>query len=117
MEKYKAGDIIRVKKGDKSVIIDIQNDEALIFNITRRHPEKIKLSEIKEKINDPNCNVVIEKICGNISDKDVQKVCDDFEEELDETKQTLIETLKTQNTFLRDLVNTILSAAIKSEKN
>lgn len=113
MEKYKMGDVVRLNGGDEVIILETRKDEAKTFNVSKCHPEIIKLSEIKEKIDKPNYNVVVKKVHKTDVNEDVQKVCDDFEEELDETKEELIETLKVQNKFLMDMLNTMLNAAVK----
>ena len=108
MEKYKTGDVVKTKKGNKAIIVEIGKDhkEALIFDLTEMHPGKIKIADIKEKIDDPNCKVVIEKV--DESNSDVEKVCDDFEEKLDRTKDEIIEILKIQNKFLRDFILSVV---------
>lgn len=113
MNKYKMGDVVRLNGGDEVIILETKKDEAKAFNVSKCHPEIIKLSEIKEKIDNPDYKVVVKKMKKDETDEDVRKVCDDFEEALDETKEELIETLKVQNKFLMDMLNTMLNAAVK----
>lgn len=62
MNKYKVGDMVEIKKGDRAIIVDFENDEAIIFNLSKMHPGKIKVKDIKEKVCEPNCKVVVEKV-------------------------------------------------------
>lgn len=59
MEKLKVGNIVKTKKGQTCVIVDILDDEAIIFNITKMHPDKIKIKEIKEIIGEANCTTMV----------------------------------------------------------
>jgi len=59
MKKYQIGNIIKTKKGDKCIIIDIEEKEAFVFNLTEMEPEKIKLTDIKGKVGDANCTTVV----------------------------------------------------------
>jgi len=59
MEKYEIGDIIKTKAGDKCIIVDIEKNKAMVFNMSKMHPDKIKLNEIEEKMDEPNCTTVV----------------------------------------------------------
>ena len=59
MENLKIGKIVKTKKGDACVVVDILDDEAIIFNITKMHPDKIKIKEIKEIIGEANCSTMV----------------------------------------------------------
>jgi ribosomal protein L14E/L6E/L27E len=59
MENLKIGKIVKTKKGDACVVVDILDDEAIIFNITKMHPDKIKIKEIKEIIGEANCTTMV----------------------------------------------------------
>jgi hypothetical protein len=58
MENLKIGKIVKTKKGDTCVIVDILDDEAIIFNITKMEPDKIKTKDIKEIIGEANCTTM-----------------------------------------------------------
>lgn len=62
MNKYKVGDMVEIKKGDRAIIVDFENDEAIIFNLSKMHPGKIKVKDIQKKISEPNCKIVVEKV-------------------------------------------------------
>lgn len=59
MKKYQIGNVVETKDGDKCVIVDIKDKEAVVFSLSIMEPETIKLSEIKEKIADANCTTMI----------------------------------------------------------
>lgn len=116
MEKYKNGDLVKTNKRDKVVILDISKNEnkALIFNLSQMHPDIIKIKDIKEKIDDSNCKVIVNKVkISDEQDNDVQKVCDDFEEKLDETKDELVETLRDENSFLKKIITDVMGEVTK----
>ena len=58
MKNLKIGKIVKTKKGDTCVIVDILDDEAIIFNITKMEPDKIKTKDIKEIIGEANCTTM-----------------------------------------------------------
>lgn len=62
MNKYKVGDMVEIKKGDRAIIVDFENDEAIIFNLSKMHPGKIKVKDIQKTISEPNCKIVVEKV-------------------------------------------------------
>ena len=127
MEKYKMGDMIKTKKGDRAIIVDIIEDDekAIIFNLSKMHPGKIKIEDIKEKVNDPNCKVIVERIGINKNTKNeseddeeidedeetIETLIEELEEEKEkhqETKDELIITLKKEVNFIENLVNNII---------
>ena len=50
MKDLRVGKIVKTKKGHTCVVVDILDDEAIIFNITKMCPDKIKIKDIKEII-------------------------------------------------------------------
>lgn len=109
METYKMGDLIKTKRGDKAVIIDIleDNEKAIVFNLSKMHPDKINIKDIKEKVVDPDCKIVIEKVQIK-NDEDSETDTKEEIKEAQETKEELLDTLKTQNNFLRDLISSVI---------
>lgn len=97
MNKYKIGDMVELKKGDRAIIVDFENDEAIIFNLSKMHPGKIKVKDIQKKVCEPNCKVVVEKVNNH------QEENNDFEEKT-ETKDEMIEFLKEENRFLKECI-------------
>lgn len=87
MEKLKVGNIVKTKKGQTCVIVDILDDSAIIFNLTKMEPDKIKIKEVKEIIGEANCTTMV--VNGK---KVVEK---DTEVETEENKRT--ETIETDN--------------------
>jgi uncharacterized protein YkvS len=59
MKKYEIGNIVKTKKGDNCVIVDIIDDDAIIFNITKMRPDTINIKEIKEVIGKANCTTMV----------------------------------------------------------
>ena len=87
MEKLKVGNIVKTKKGQTCVIVDILDDSAIIFNLTKMEPDKIKIKEIKEIIGEANCTTMV------VNGKKVMEK--DTEVETEENKRT--ETIETDN--------------------
>lgn len=59
MKKYEIGNIVKTKKGDNCVIVDIIDDKAIIFNITKMKPDTIDIKEIKDVVGTANCTTMI----------------------------------------------------------
>ena len=87
MEKLKVGNIVKTKKGQTCVIVDILDDSAIIFNLTKMEPDKIKIKEVKEIIGEANCTTMV------VNGKKVMEK--DTEVETEENKRT--ETIETDN--------------------
>ena len=73
MKKYKSGDIIKTKKGDKCIILDIADDEAMIFNLSKVEPDTIKLNEIEKVVGKANHTTMIVNGKKVKSDNDEEK--------------------------------------------
>ena len=126
MKKYKMGDMIKTRKGDEAVILELKDDgeKAIIFNLSKMRPMKIDTDDIKEIVNNPKCNVVVERIDINKTNKEHEEDADEIDddeaietllEELEEekekhqeTKDELILTLKSEVNFIESLVNNII---------
>ena len=79
MEKLKVGNIVKTKKGQTCVIVDILDDSAIIFNLTKMEPDKIKIKEIKEIIGEANCTTMV--VNGKkVMEKDIEVETDEVEE-------------------------------------
>lgn len=76
MNKYKVGDMVEIKKGDRAIIVDFENDEAIIFNLSKMHPGKIEVKDIKKKVCEPNCKVVVEKV--NVKEESTESEQEDL---------------------------------------
>lgn len=87
MEKLKVGNIVKTKKGQTCVIVDILDDLAIIFNLTKMEPDKIKIKEVKEIIGEANCTTMV------VNGKKVMEK--DTEVETEENKKT--ETIEIDN--------------------
>lgn len=87
MEKLKVGNIVKTKKGQTCVIVDILDDSAIIFNLTKMEPDKIKIKEVKEIIGEANCTTMV------VNGKKVMEK--DTEVETEENKKT--ETIEIDN--------------------
>lgn len=59
MKKYKSGDIVKTKNGDKCIIVDIMDDDAMIFNLSKMEPDTIKINEIEKTVGKANCTTMI----------------------------------------------------------
>ncbi len=92
MKKYQVGNLIKTKKGDKCVIVDMHDNEAFVFNLSEMEPETIKLTNIKEKIGDANCTTMI--IDGK---KIVRKQDEDEAKEVNNDETTEVEVEKEKN--------------------
>lgn len=134
MNKYKVGDMVEIKKGDRAIIVDFENDEAIIFNLSKMHPGKIKVKDIQKKVCEPNCKVVVEKVEqkeDNKTKEDNKEKEDDeysiedwyiekLETEMDELKdkcdkysQVSIEILKSEVEFLKGFITELMKMASK----
>lgn len=79
MEKLKVGNIVKTKKGQTCVIVDILDDSAIIFNLTKMEPDKIKIKEVKEIIGEANCTTMV--VNGKkVMEKDIEVETDEVEE-------------------------------------
>lgn len=79
MEKLKVGNIVKTKKGQTCVIVDILDDSAIIFNLTKMEPDKIKIKEIKEIIGEANCTTMV--VNGKkVMEKDIEVEAEEIEE-------------------------------------
>lgn len=87
MEKLKVGNIVKTKKGQTCVIVDILDDSVIIFNLTKMEPDKIKIKEVKEIIGEANCTTMV------VNGKKVMEK--DTEVETEENKKT--ETIEIDN--------------------
>ncbi|MDO4391523.1 MAG: hypothetical protein Q4C11_00255 [Clostridium sp.] len=81
MKKYQIGNVVETKDGDKCIVVDIKDKEAVVFSLSIMEPETIKLSEIKEKIADANYTTVIVNGKKTVRKQDEEE----FKEEKDET--------------------------------
>lgn len=80
MKKFKIGNIVKNKKGDNCIILDIKGDRALIFNLDEMEPQGIELSDISKKIGDANCTTTV------IDGKKTVRKKDEDEEEIENDK-------------------------------
>ena len=79
MEKLKVGNIVKTKKGQTCVIVDILDDSVIIFNLTKMEPDKIKIKEIKEIIGEANCTTMV--VNGKkVMEKDIEVEAEEVEE-------------------------------------
>lgn len=88
MKKYQIGNIIKTKKGDKCIIVDMEEKEALVFNLSEMEPEKIKINDIKGKVGDANCTTVVingKKQVRNQNEEEATEV--DDEEIIEESEE------------------------------
>lgn len=99
MNKYKVGDMVEIKKGDRAIIVDFENDEAIIFNLSKMHPGKIKVKEIKKKVCEPNCKVVVEKVNSKETDENPE------EQDLEDLVEDLEAAMVYNAEKMRDCVN------------
>lgn len=91
MKKYKIGNIVKIKNGDKCVIVDIIDDEAMVFNISKLELDKIKLNSIEKIVGEANCttmvvdgkNVTVKKGCSEEPEEETEET-----EELEETEES-----------------------------
>ena len=90
MKKYEMGNIVETKEGDKCILIDITKDEALVFNLSKLHPDTIKLDNIEKKLKESNCTVVIEKKHKDEDEETEQTEC----EKVHEPNEKIAELLK-----------------------
>lgn len=93
MKKYQIGNIIKTKKGDKCIIVDMEEKEAFVFNLSEMEPEKIKITDIKGKVGDANCTTVVINGKKQVrkQNEEEAKVVDDeeiIEEETEEIEET-----------------------------
>jgi len=91
MKKYQIGNIIKTKKGDKCIIVDIEEKEAFVFNLSEMEPEKIKITDIKGKVGDANCTTVVingKKQVRNQNEEEAKVIDDDEEIVEDENEET-----------------------------
>lgn len=87
MENLKIGKIVKTKKGDTCVIVDILKDEAIIFNITEMEPDKIKVKDIKEIIGEANCTTM--EVDGNkVTIKNPEKEKTEEKKESDDNEES-----------------------------
>lgn len=94
MKKYKIGNIVKIKNGDKCVIVDIIDDEAMVFNISKLEPDKIKLNSIEKIVGEANCttmvvdgkNVTVKKGCSEEPEEETEET--EETEELEETEES-----------------------------
>lgn len=87
MENLKIGKIVKTKKGDACVVVDILDDEAIIFNITKMHPDKIKNKEIKEIIGEANCTTMVVDGKKVTVKKGCSEETEETEKETEESKE------------------------------
>lgn len=131
MENLKIGKIVKTKKGDTCVVVDILDDEAIIFNITKMHPDKIKIKEIKEIIGEANCTtmvvdgkkVTVKKGCSEETeeteaDSNENQDSDNFEEkEENDTTERFGEMVKAFGQAAIALGNILIDIATEDDEN
>lgn len=128
MEKLKVGNIVKTKKGQTCVIVDILDDEAIIFNITKMHPDKIKIKEIKEIIGEANCTtMVVDGKKVTVKNHEEEKVeadsnenqdSDNFEEkEENDTTERFGEMVKAFGQAAIALGNILVDIATEDDEN
>ncbi len=90
MKEFQVGNIVKTKKGDKCIIVDIEGKEAFVFNLSKMEPQTINISNIKEKVGDSNSTTII------VNGKKVVRKKD--EDEPTESANEAIEIEKEENT-------------------
>lgn len=94
MKKYQIGNIIKTKKGDKCIIVDMEEKEAFVFNLSEMEPEKIKITDIKEKVGDANCTTIVINGKKQVRNQNEEEATEVDEEEIIEEE---IETSEEDN--------------------
>ena len=94
MKKYQIGNIIKTKKGDKCIIVDMEEKEAFVFNLSEMEPEKIKITDIKEKVGDANYTTVVINGKKQVRNQNEEEATEVDEEEIIEEE---IETSEEDN--------------------
>ena len=94
MKKYQIGNIIKTKKGDKCIIVDMEEKEAFVFNFSEMEPEKIKITDIKEKVGDANCTTIVINGKKQVRNQNEEEATEVDEEEIIEEE---IETSEEDN--------------------
>ena len=110
MKKIQIGNIIKTKAGDKCIILDIHDNEAMVFNFCEMEPQTMKLSEIKEKIGDANCTTTIINGKKTVRNKD-EEVTENEDTENTETESET--TDRNPAELLGELVKLFGKAAIE----
>lgn len=84
MKKFQIGNIVKNKKGDNCIILDIKGDRALIFNLDEMEPQGIELTDISKKVGDANCTTTVidgKKIVRKKDEKEAKEIEDDTMDE------------------------------------
>jgi len=107
MVNYKIGDLVETKRGDKVVLIDFieDNKKVIGFNLSKMHPDKLDINEIKKKVNNPNCKIIIEKV--NIENEEETEETEEIEE-IEETEE-IEKTEETENNMKKALEELLTS--------
>lgn len=94
MEKCKIGNIVKTKDGDKCIVVDFIDDEVLVFNLSKMHPDKVKPSDIVEKIQEPDGMTIIidKKNHDNKEEKESETTTEETDEEIEKKFAELIKT-------------------------
>lgn len=59
MKKLSMGKIVKLKNDNTCVVVDVLGQEAIVFNITKMRPDKIKIKDIKDIVGEANCTTMV----------------------------------------------------------
>lgn len=114
MKKIQIGNIIKTKAGDKCIVVDIHDNEAVVFNLCEMEPQTIKISDIKGKIGDANCTTTIINGKKTVRNKDEEEATEVTENENTENTETESEEIERNPAeLLGELVKLFGKAAIE----
>lgn len=109
MKKFQIGNIVKNKKGDNCIILDIKGDRALIFNLDEMEPQGIELTDISKKVGDANCTTTVidgKKIVRKKDEKESKEIEDDsMDEKTDDENKEKTEKEKTEKEETKEIEN------------